>query len=154
MLQKCDFSTALHKFVVYRYVQRKAEKANAPPKGQDSIINIDWSLMENYWRLSHVVATERIWSALSWLGSSFTEAHESMGGTWDPPCQHDLQNHAAVSVTAPCCGKGPPLPHLQSQSHWSDRSQQRILWPWQLTDVYQLLSCLALPSPWGIWVTR
>lgn len=100
------------------YDQRKAKAACT--EAHTNIIHPISSLMEKYWRPFYVAATKQIWAALYDLGSSFTEAHESTGGTWDSQCRHDLSQSAQVSVTLPCCQMSPSLPQLQIQSHWSD----------------------------------
>lgn len=84
------------------YVQRKAEAVNAPTEGLNNIINLSSCLMEKYWRPFHAAATIRIWAALYRLGSSFTDAHEDIGGTWDPRCQHDSSQPAQCGFQRQC----------------------------------------------------
>lgn len=94
-------------------VQRNAEGASSPTEGHIQPPRASWKSTEGPFTLLQPEESE-LQAAPYWLGSSFTEAHESIGRTWDSHCQRDSsQPHKVwVSVTAPCCEAGAPLPQL------------------------------------------
>ncbi len=143
-LLKCDI--ALHSWFMLD-VQRKAEAANEPTEGHTNIINLASGLMEKYWRPFHAAATKRIWAALYWLGSSLTEAHESIGGTWDSQCQHDSSQPTQCGFQWQChVVKWVPPCHSCTVNH-TDQTD-RTCPPRQPTDVYHLW--VASPSQRGV----